>query len=253
MKRLFVFAILSLTLTLLLNCQQNDKSNNSISANVLPEDTVVVASPGYGENIFENKYVKLIKVSLAPGEAFPSHQVPTGAVYALSDAKLELKKDDLKSYIDEMFKNHTYWQDSTVMSIKNIGNNKAEYLEVIRKESALPENLFDYYLAMEEDTHQETTSEKTAVFENDRIRVLEVSLVPGNPNIPGNTTQRDRGLAKLIYPLSPCSLKYYDNSEKNQTEKSFRAGEAFWDAAGPQKFHNIGSANAQFLIFEFKE
>lgn len=251
MKRLFVYMILSLTLIFFLNCQQKENSDVSKSASALQEDTVVVAAPNYSDIVFENEYVELLKISLAPGEALSPHKAQAGAVYALRDAELEVKRGDQK-YFDKMFKDRAYWQDSTVMSVKNVGNEKAEYLKVIRKESALPENLFDYYLEMAEDSHQETALETTSVFENDRIRVLVVNLVPGNPNIPGNTTKRDHGLAKLIYPLVPCSLKHYDSSGKTQTEKSFRAGEAFWDAAGPQQFQNIGSEKAQLLVFEFK-
>lgn len=251
MRRLVFVAMLAMLAGIVFSCkQQKGKSAAPQSNTALQEDTVNVVTPVYGDSVFENEYVKLVKISLMPGETLLMPQSPAGAIYALTDVRLVDQRPE--EFVIQMFKGRAYWQKAMSHTVENIANTKAEYLYVTRKESTIPDNIIDKYLDMEGDQSQMSDSSYQLLLENDAVRVFEVSLAPGNPDIPGNATPTKRGLAKLLYPLESCQLRI-EAGKEGTVEKLYQAGESSWHPAGIQQFQNIGTSEAHFLIFEFKK
>jgi hypothetical protein len=245
-------ALVAILMGVTLSCkEQNEKSATPQSNTAIQEDTVAVVTPAYGDSLFENDYIKLVKISLKPGEELPMPQSPAGAIYALTNVRLIDKKPD-GEFVTQMFKGRAYWQKAMTHTVENIAKEKAEYLYVTRKESTIPDNIIDDYIDLEGDQSQVSDTSSKLLLENTAVRVFEVTLVPGTPDIPGNATPKTHGLAKLLYPLSPCKLKI-EAGKEGTVEKSYQPGESSWHPAGEQQFQNIGTSEAHFLIFEFKK
>jgi predicted component of type VI protein secretion system len=71
-------------LTLILAACGNQDKKETQETSVAPE-TVRVAEP---EMVFENQYAKVVKVSLAPGEALAAHEGKKRMIYSLVVASI---------------------------------------------------------------------------------------------------------------------------------------------------------------------
>lgn len=229
--------LLMALLTLSVSCERQAKKQ--------PEEVTedaVVATLQHAEPIFENDYVKAIRFTLKPGGKLPTHEGAGRAIYSLSDYRIKWMEGDRQTE-KKWKKGQVHWHDAAQHAVENIGNTRAEYLVVTRKEAVLP--------PLEGHEASPAPSELPAehasvVFENDQVRVMEVKL-PSGEKQPAHL-----GGHRLIYALTTYDTQY-SSGETGTKESAVKAGTAHWHGPDKHAVENTGKTSANYLIFEFKK
>ena len=199
-----------------------------------------VPTPQHAEPVFDNDYVRAVRFTLEPGDKLPLHQGARRTIYSLSDYKIKWMEGERQTE-EEWKKGQVHWHDAAQHAAENIGNTKAEYLVVARKDAVLP--------LLEGDEISHTISEldvaySSVVFENEDVRVMEVKIPRGEKQ------PMHSGGHRLIYALTAYDAKY--SSDKTGTKESaVQAGTAHWHGPDRHAMENTGETSADFLIFEF--
>ncbi len=194
-------------------------------------------------DLFENDYAKVVKVSLAPGEALKEHKAGARLIYSLSDYTIDWVEQGQDQGAKTWEEGAVHVHEAGSHSAVNSGDSPAEWLAFIRKTEALPE-CGDHTL--EDDVNAFSNDFAKMRFDNDDFRVTEVSLAPSE-NIPMHS-----GVNRVIYSLSDYTIRYRSD-QKDATEKTFRAGEAHWHDACEHAVENIGETEARFLVVAYKK
>ena len=86
------------------------------------------ASPDYAVQLFDNDFVRVTQVTLAPEEGTPEHAGINRVVYALTDYTLTYSSDE-EAQKDKMFKaGDTHWHEACWHSVANSGETTAQFL-----------------------------------------------------------------------------------------------------------------------------
>ena len=83
------------------------------------------------------------------------------------------------------------------------------------------------------------------IFDNDYVKALRFTLVPGD-NIPLH-----QGARRAIYSLSDYKIKWTEGDV--QTEKEWKRGQAHWHDAAQHAVENIGTSKAEYLVVARKD
>ncbi len=200
---------------------------------------VVAAAPSLGTVVFENDYVQATLFRLAPGEALPEHAGHPRAVCSLSDHRI-LWTESGTSEEKEWGAGQAHWHDGYDHAVRNIGESEAVFLVVARKGAAFPDQA-----GSAADAAAVEGGHGVVVFENDHVRVTEVTLAPGVAQAPHH------GLHRLVYSSSDYSVRYTSEGA-HAIDASFAAGEAHWHDADEHAVENTGSTEARFVLFQFR-
>lgn len=238
MMRWLAFNILLVALlSLSFSCKRQQKKSPE---EITPD--AVVATPQHAEPVFDNEYVKALRFTLEPGDNIPLHQGARRAIYSLSDYRIKWTEGERQTE-KEWRKGQVHWHDAVPHAVENIGNTKAEYLVVARKDADLP--LFEG----DETSHaidQLDVPYSSVILENEDVHVMEVKLPSGEKQ------QMHSGGHRLIYALTAYDAKYLSN-EMETKESTVKAGTAHWHGPDKHAVENAGNTSASFLIFEFKK
>ena len=205
-------------------------------------EDIVASHPDNTEVIFENDYVKAVVFTLKPGEALPMHKGGPRTIYALSDYVIKWTEGEDVSD-KEWTKGDLHWHDAVAHAIENTGSTDARYLVVTRTAMALPD-ASDSDLS--HDASQLDSEHSKILFENDHVRVIEVTLDKGE------SQPKHDGLNRLIYSLSDYQLEY-SYYKMNAVETDKEAGFVHWHTADKHSVKNVGDTMAQYLVFSFKK
>jgi beta-alanine degradation protein BauB len=85
------------------------------------------------------------------------------------------------------------------------------------------------------------------LMENDRVRVMEVRLQPGQTS-PMHNHPSDH----VVYVLKGANLKL-SFPDATTAEFTLAEGQVLWIEAGPHETQNIGSGDAHNLVIELKK
>jgi beta-alanine degradation protein BauB len=83
--------------------------------------------------------------------------------------------------------------------------------------------------------------------ENEKVRVMEVQLKPGQKS-PMHNHPSDH----VVYVKNDAKFKLSFPDGKS-TEINLKAGKALWLEAGPYETENIGATNGHNLVIELKK
>jgi mannose-6-phosphate isomerase-like protein (cupin superfamily) len=83
------------------------------------------------------------------------------------------------------------------------------------------------------------------LFENDRVRLLEARLQPGD------TTVMHHHRENLVYNLADGEVVFTDESGATM-KAQLVAGETMWSPAVDHSTHNTGNTEVRSLLFEVK-
>ncbi len=193
--------------------------------------------------IFANDYVRVVKVSLAPGENLASHEGNARVIYSLSDYSIEWEEKGENLGTKSWKKGDVHFHEAGQHSAKNNGESNAEWLAFVRKSEELPD-CSDY--SLENDVNAIAPDFANLLFDNDQFRVTEVVLPQGEA-IPMHS-----GVNRLIYSLSDYQIKY-ESDKEGKAEKTFSRGEVHWHEACEHALENSGQSEARFLVIAYKK
>ncbi|TVS13853.1 MAG: hypothetical protein EA417_15765 [Gammaproteobacteria bacterium] len=228
---------------LMLGCAAEEVAPDVVSAQEAPQvvEDAGANAPQVSSLVFENEHVRAMLVALEPGDEVPEHSGRERAVYSLTDYRI-LFAEEGESHEREWRAGQAHWHEARDHAVRNIGDTEARFLVVSRTEAALAETA-----ALHIDHDAATIEEGFAalIFENDHVRITQVTLPPG-------TAQAEHhGVHRLVYSLSDYAIRY--TSDRVETvERAFAAGDAHWHEADIHAVENIGSTEARFVIFQFK-
>jgi beta-alanine degradation protein BauB len=83
------------------------------------------------------------------------------------------------------------------------------------------------------------------LFENERVRVLEVRMKPGESSAMHSHP------AYAIYPLSDATATF-TSPDGDRVEVEMKAGETLWHEAESHAVENRGTSEARVVLFELK-
>lgn len=89
---------------------------------------VGAADPGHGRVLLENEKVRVVEVTLAPGEETPRHRGSHRLVYALSDYSLRWTEGDAEPKDVTWKAGEAHWHGPAEHVAKNVGTAPARYL-----------------------------------------------------------------------------------------------------------------------------
>ena len=84
------------------------------------------------------------------------------------------------------------------------------------------------------------------IMENEKVRVMEMKLKPGEKS-PMHNHPNDH----VVYVFNNAKFKL-SFPDGNNSEFELKAGQALWIKAGPHETENIGTTNGHNLVTEIK-
>jgi hypothetical protein len=194
------------------------------------------------ELIFENDYVKVEKISLAPGQSQPIHEGENRLIYALTDYSIDWEEQGIKSGTKTWKKGDVHFHKAGKHSAANKGSATAEWLVFSKKNTDLPacgEN------TIENDVSYVSSDFAQTLLDNDFFKVTQVNL-PVGESIPMHA-----GINRIIYSLSDYQILYESDKEEKNI-KQFKKGDLHWHEACSHALENNGKTEAQFLVVSYK-
>jgi len=238
MKNLVQLSFLVISLFLFASCGNQEKENAESTSSEAQVSQEVMP-----EIVFENDYAKVVKVSLAPGEALAPHEGEERVIYSLTDYSIDWVEQGKKEGTKSWSKGDVHFHKAGQHSAKNSGNTTAEWLAFIKKEAELPdcgEN------TLENDVNSVVPDFAKQKFDNSVFNITEVSL-PQGENIPMHA-----GVNRIIYSLTDYQVMY-ESEQVEKEEKSFKTGDIHWHEACAHALENTGSGEARFLVVAYKK
>lgn len=89
-----------------------------------------VSAGGHGKLLFENEAVRVVAVTLAPGEAAPRHQGGYRAIYSLGDYDIRWTEGEAAPEDVHWTAGKAHWHGPAMHRVENIGTTPARYLVV---------------------------------------------------------------------------------------------------------------------------
>jgi len=232
-----LLSIFLLTMVLTACGNQNKKENQETS---VKPDTVKEVEP---QVILENQYAKVVKVSLAPGEALAAHEGKKRLIYSLSDYSIAWEEAGKDEGVKMWKKGDVHFHEAGSHAAKNNGDSTAEWLAFIKKDADLPEcgeNTLD------NDVNSIAPDFADKRFDNDVFKITEVTI-PQGESIPMHA-----GVNRIIYSLSDYQIAY-ESEQEGKGEKTFKSGNIHWHEACQHALENTGETEAKFMVVAFKK
>lgn len=198
------------------------------------------AAMEYSSEILSNDYLAVTRFEVPAGASLPEHQGKARVVYSLDDYTLQWREGDAEETTRSWKAGDIHAHEGLPHSLTNMGETPAQFLVIVRSETALPEGA-----ASAEDVADSDPQDAKVLHDEDGLRIVRVDLAPG-ASTPAHT-----GGARAIYALDDYSIDWTVGDAAAET-KSWSAGDVHWHDADTHSMTNSGSTTASFLIIEPK-
>ncbi len=241
MRKANVFTVLfCISYTLLISACDSRGPDNGQEATAVETTQSREVEP---KEIFANDYVKVVKVSLAPGEALTPHVGQDRVIYSLTDYTILWEEKGQDQGLKTWKAGDVHAHEAGQHSAQNNGDTKAEWLAFVKKSQQMPDCGNE---SLQEDINAVAQEYATVRLDNESFRVTEVKLPP-SALVPQHS-----GVHRLVYSLSDYQIRY-ESDKVEPTEKSFRQGDLHWHEACTHALENTGENEAHFLVVAFKK
>lgn len=208
-----------------------------------PQDPVNV-DPHHHETVLDNEHVRVMRITLKPGEKTPSHQHPAGVAVLLTDASMRLTGMNVPPDQSPRKAGEVLLTEATTHVVENTGTTTSEVMLVELKPkrpevgtTMMPKGKG----AVEADpTHYKTLAE------NDRVRVLHVRYGPGEKS------QMHAHPALVAIPLTAAQMRMHMPGGKTEDAPAMKKGAAIFDPGTQHTPENIGKGPAELILVELK-
>lgn len=192
--------------------------------------------------IFENEYAKVVEITLQPGEQQAEHEGGERLVYSLSDYTIDWLEEGEDQTTQSWNEGDVHVHTAGVHSARNSGSSTAHWIIFTRKTNLLPSCEEQ---SLETDVNLMSSSHANMIYDDDRFRVTEVNLEPGE------AIQMHDGINRMIYSLSDYTIYYTSNTE-GTSENSFQKGDVHWHGGCRHALENSGDTVAHYLVVAYK-
>ncbi len=229
---------LGLGMTLLTSCREQTKATND--SDIADATTAEAVRP---EVVFENEFVRVVRVVLQPGQELASHEGGRRLIYSVTDYNLQWEQAGEEAVAKSLESGDLHYHSGGQHAAMNSGESVAEWVAFIHKGNPLPNCPEEW---VKNDAASKAPDYAIVQFENDVFRVVKVSL-PTGAAVPMHS-----GINRLIYSLNDYSLIYEDTDEE-KAEWSMQKNTVHWHEACEHAVENQGEVTAEYLVVGFKE
>jgi beta-alanine degradation protein BauB len=205
----------------------------------VPGDPLEVGAGKY-RLAFEDENVRVMDVTFQPGDTIGLHQHPDHAVYVVGGGKLKVTTADGSEQTYELGAGQSLFLPAEAHGAENVGDTEVKLAVVeLRKPEggmAAPKG---------KDAVKAAPRNYKQVFENERVRVLEVTFKPG-AKLPMHAHPDH-----TAYVVSGGRLRVTPAADKAQ-ELDLEPGQAFFLPAQAHSAVNPGKTEVKAIVFEIK-
>jgi len=236
------YLLLLTIITLIWNgCQAPSAEESQESETTAEEMTVSISE--VSEVILENDYVRVMRVTLEPGQSVTPHEGLPRTILSLNDYTIDWMEGGEEKGQKSWNSGDAHWHEGGMHAASNVGESTARFAVVARKATPMPACEDD---ALEQDIHVVAPDKAEIIFENEHVRVTQVT-VPAGELIPEHS-----GTNRVIYSLSSYDMDYRAEGEE-ETSNTFQMGDAHWHETCRHSLTNPGDTEAQFVVFALKQ
>jgi hypothetical protein len=229
-----VFVICALIGLLSISCSKDDDSKFHYK-------TITDVDALHTTVVYENAYVKIVDIDLHPGEMIPAHDAGMCLTYSLSDYDVTVVEGEQRT-VNHRNSGDVNWHDLATVSLENNDTVDVKFSIIRRTENDLP----GFDLATLEDDVTEHSNQSVVLIENDRIKVVQITLAAGD-SIP-----KHAGINRLYLPQSNYDIILQVDDVGN-VELTHSVGDYRFFKPGAHGVTNIGNTEAVYLLVSFKQ
>jgi quercetin dioxygenase-like cupin family protein len=196
----------------------------------------VTSNPTVYHVVLENAAVRVLRVSVAPGQKTVPHEHPDNAVLVLANTKMKFTGADGQSQDAEMKANDAMWMPAAKHSGENIGSTPIDALIIELKGHNAPS-------ATIPDSRPGAST--TQLFDNPRARGVRATLQPSFHEDAGTSHDYDQ----VVVALAPSDISLTVNGK---TKSSWKAGDAEFIGRGVKHESKAGQQAADVFILAIK-
>jgi len=216
----------------------------SVAATTAAQDPAKIG-PDIYRTVLENEHVRVCEATFKPGARIAAHSHPDHLVYVVAGGKLRLSHPDGTTAELSEPTGSALWIPAETHAAENVGETEVRVVVFELKHPAQPDAP-NASVPPDKDIVKLAPECAKVLLENDRIRVHETRLKPGQKE-PEHSHP-----AHVIYALTDAAGRF-TSPDGTTTQKTFRAGEAVWNEALTHAVENAGAAEARVLVIELKE
>ncbi|MEE8328603.1 MAG: hypothetical protein V3R54_01585 [Thermodesulfovibrionia bacterium] len=200
----------------------------------------VKISPDIYRILVDNDYVRVIENRANPGQKDFMHSHPAGVWYTLKGAKLKLYTPDGMIRSVELKPGAVNFQDPIPMhAMENIGDKAMELIIVELKDKKPAGTTGPDAVMVSPDIYR-------VMAENEKIRVLELTLEPGAKDEPHGHP------GSVFYVIRDSTGKIFTEGEEPKLLR-LKAGNAwFQEPVNQSRLENTGETSIHMILFEIK-
>jgi quercetin dioxygenase-like cupin family protein len=210
-----------------------------VAGAALAQDPVKVAPKNY-KLLLENDRVRALEYRGKSGEKTPMHSHPTSVAYVLSGGKIKFTFPDGKTEDREPKAGTANWQEAVTHSAENVGDREIRVVRVELKRTATGAGT-----PLAQDPVKLAPNIYKVLFENDRVRMLDFRLKPGEKSSMHSHP------AYFVYSLSDYRIRHTFPDGRSE-EREAKAGAALWREAVTHAGENAGTTEAHAVLIELK-
>lgn len=214
----------------------------------------------FAERVFSNEYVRVIRVTLPPGETLPPHDEDARLVLSLSDY-LVAYREPLREEIDgenptdveddrveDYARGECHWHEGGLHAVRNVGETVADFLVFVRTDVGLPSadggglgDGGDGEGGAAERVDELAPDFADVWFGNGTARVVRV-LLPPDEVLPVHDAP-----ARLLYALESFRVTFL-TVDGDAIERTLDAGDFEWHDPERHAVANTSDLPAEFLV-----
>ena len=222
-----------------------------LAASALHAQDRADAVPGM-KVLLENARVRVQYHDVAVGETAPMHAHPAYVAYVLAPYKARLRTKEGGEHVVDRKPGDVFWGEPTTHTVENLGTEPIHNLIVELKDApAPPAPPCAWPAAL--DAVAAAPGDHRVALENDRVRVLDVSVAPGE-----RQAVHTHCWPGVVYAMWQGVSRDYDGEglligEVKEEPPASRFPEARWtEPQGPHARHNLGARPSHVLRIELK-
>ena len=197
----------------------------------------IKSNPKNYQLVLENATVRVLRVTVAPGEKTTMHEHPDNAVIVFTDSKIRFTGADGKAVDAALKPNEAMWSPAGKHAGENTGTGPIEGVIIELKGNAAPS-------ATPPASRPDTTS--TQLFDNPRARGLKATIAPAFHESAGTTHDYDQ----VVVALGDGNLML---NVEGKSKTSWKRGDAEFIGRGAKhESQNTGQKPLDVFILAIK-
>lgn len=199
----------------------------------------VAVDPAHHAVVLDNDQVRVLRITMKPGEKTPSHQHPAGVAIWMNDATLRLTGTGVPTDQPPRRTGDVVLVEPTTHVVENTGKEPSEIILVELKKPAAGK-------PVSKGAAQADPKHYKMLAENDRVRVLRAQYGPGEKSVMHEHP------ALVAVALSPTQMLMHLSDGKTEKVPGLKPGDVLFTPPSHHAPENINKTAADVILVELK-